>query len=720
MKTYHGEIMERIPYPFITDPARDSMLEELQELLAEGSAAIVGPPGSGRSTWLRSLADLLRRRDDRCVLLRPCPGGDLGGHLWLTGAAELGPPSYDPDDVVVKRYLERLGAGQGVAVLLDGFGGIVESARIEGPRLLWWLNPLFENATVLFAGTPMEWRALELDFGKVRKRYGLKRLPPMRTLPPFGNEAAEAFLVTAAELRAKARGLTVDPREVREGAAQLVSFGAGLPFYLEALGVALADTHGQGRRANKARSFYLQNLVRHWKKVFEERWEKALRFRHPTPQKKSSIERSLAKALEVLASGATFAELPEQERAVARDRGVFTEDGWIDRPFVDWYATAKAKTEKVGAAPKRVIWTAAVTHSLARTTGAEVTAGEAPILRTCIRYHSPMDVVLRDGHLYCCHAACISSIELATGVVAWQRLVDHVRYSARILVTGDLVIVSTKSAVLGLDRRMGTIRYQIRSPRATIAAGGSWLWVLREGELRCYDVTSGRERKGWSIPKLTSDEPHLRPRAIAATSDGVLVLSQAIVARLSAAGKDGAEIQWKTDFEGSLAQIVVSDEALIVFERSSILRLDPLTGAVIWQRRFEPQEAYGTATPHPQVGLFAETVVLKIGELDEPRRLIALNLQDGAELWNVPAMGHPGVGTWRGAVVDAWPPEPEGDTSIPPPDELQAFAPRTSNLLWTVPFPDIATRARGLERIWGGDDQWLAVEAFEDLLLFST
>ncbi|MCA9711854.1 MAG: ATP-binding protein, partial [Myxococcales bacterium] len=317
------------PNPFAPGPAlpgdslpygRQREVTRLLDMVHHGgSVRIMGPRRSGKTSLLNYVR---KAAGDRFVLAvslqesgrRPQIPAELAA-LLLPDLAEDADPK-----VALER---RLSAEQRPLVLLDEIGYLDQAE----PGLLAWLRALGQrHAAIVYFGSRRDWARVVGRAEKVGSSFGndVRAIE----LGELDLPVARRFLVETAPPDA------VIPDEPL--ARWVVERCGGWPFYLQAMGYALVESHRMGQPIQEKAAFtelYRTELLRGWNEVFASLWDDI-----PVPAQRI-LAREVTRLRERKQSTLPgYDALGSHERGYLEDQGLIDfERGWLlDQPFQDW------------------------------------------------------------------------------------------------------------------------------------------------------------------------------------------------------------------------------------------------------------------------------------------------------------------------------------------------------------------------------------------------
>ena len=525
-----------------TSVDREHLLATLRARLEAGEhAAIVGVPGSGTTTLLRTLVGSPWATTRR-VMYRTSDGLEAAA-FWLAPEHTVG-----INDPSAEAVLETLAASGRPVLLLDGVHGLASLAFAYGKMYLRWLPALFGAASVLLAGTPGEWMDLEHRWEMLRAEgLALLELPVPTPLAPLAPAPARDLVRATAEVRcagmAERIGTAVDA---------IVPLAAGRPLYLRQLGRGAADVlaagGGLGDQAS-VRAFYVEHLVNGLAFWFAERWRQAV-YNRPMIRR-DLLERAFGK----LRDGADLASIAEDERRALLATGVIDADGaLVDPPFVDWFSIHHAKTRKAPKTPAALRRSGPVAHRTwslrgeGKRNATELGADQPQLIWSsaeCYAGAASGGAVIAGDQVIAGGAQLTHAFRVEDGTVAWTCVHGrwdmksvHAPAAGELLVTDELVLVPCHKAVVAIDREIGVERFKVKAAAALLAAVDRWLYLGTKTGLLCVDLASGKPRSKYELPALEDISDLLvdGPALYVASSQGI--------SKLALADEREASMEW--------------------------------------------------------------------------------------------------------------------------------------------------------------------------------
>lgn len=312
-------------------PGRDrSAAELLERVLSHGSAALLGPRRSGKTSLLehmaRRLADTHSVRKVSLELVSCRTPDDLARALEPSLAAAPSPASALID-------LLRAEDKRWPVLLLDEVG-YLRNADVEvQPNVFGWLRGIGQElASVIYAGSHGDWAEA---LGQAARLPGSS----------FGNDVAAVVLGpldygdALGFLEARS---PPDARILPEPTGRWIAEICGTwPFYLQVMGYALVAESRSGKRKigldrNNIQDIYERSLLSPYTSMFRERWEEL-------PPRAREL---------ILASPEGLPRYGELSRA---DRELLSEamlydglSGWSiqsDKPLLDWIARKRSELQ---------------------------------------------------------------------------------------------------------------------------------------------------------------------------------------------------------------------------------------------------------------------------------------------------------------------------------------------------------------------------------------
>lgn len=245
------------------------------------------------------------------------------------------------------------------------------------------------------------------------------------------------------------------------------------------------------------------------------------------------------------------------------------------------------------------------------------------------------DVVLVHGHR---GRLVVTRTGLVDGTERWRREIPSARAGpgGQVTVRHGLVLITTSAVTVLLDADDGEVRGAWEAQPVTgeaLTLGGPDVQVLREGYgVRVLDGEGRGRETAWhdheGTPLAVLPGRVLEPPVTDGSDTGLVLSLTPDLSGLAATRPGGDGPLWTTSFRTGRA-LVARDGALVVIRGNEVVAVDLATGRERWSRF--------VAEVSPRSGAVTDgTVVVVVAERGRAAELVAIDLDDGALLWEAP------------------------------------------------------------------------------------